>query len=480
MCYIYRLIVLCCLGISVQLSANTEYEVFSQLVQKLPKGSVHSIDVQTVTGQNIYQSNAEQNLLPASTVKTITAIIALQVLGESFRFSTQLLASKPLSFTYQGDLALKFSGDPSFTREQLAALIAQLKSEGVKRIGGNIWLDNSAFQGYSRPHGVSWDDASVCFGAPVAAIILDRNCFYALLKPARKAEQLTALEYRHPEWGITVDNQITTVVAQDDKQHDVQACSQEVWPDSKQQYRLTGCMEADDKALPLSFAVVRPEEAAKDYVRRLLSQNKIKLDGDIKIGEPNKSFNCLVTESHSAPLPVLLDWMLEQSDNLYADSLLKTLGSMNQQSADKAGSFESGVQVVMAALEAQKAQPVAGRLVDGSGLSRYNLMSAADFVRILNLGWQLWGGNAPWLRQREHKAYWFKTGSMSGVNNIVGYAFPKGKPPVIFAVMVNGLWPESSEKNDDRRAFYAHIREWHDQFIEAVTQPVAKHRPIGR
>ncbi len=138
-----------------------------RLINTLPEGHIHSIKViEAQTGKVLFERNGDYNLLPASTVKTITAISAYHALGKNYRYTTALLSNRPISNAqkiYTGDLVLTFSGDPSLKRYDLAKLLASLRDNSIEVIKGNIWLDGSIYNGYPRASGASWDDHNICF-----------------------------------------------------------------------------------------------------------------------------------------------------------------------------------------------------------------------------------------------------------------------------------------------------------------------------
>ncbi|MGO0309033.1 D-alanyl-D-alanine carboxypeptidase/D-alanyl-D-alanine endopeptidase [Endozoicomonas acroporae] len=437
-----------------------------RLISTLPPGHIHSIKViEAETGKVLFDRNSRFNLLPASTVKAITAISAYRVLGEEYRYQTRLLGNKPLAGAkeYAGDLVLTFSGDPSLTRHDLSELLGKLINKGVKVIRGNIWLDGSIYSGYPRAGGASWDDHNICFAAPVSAMILDRNCFFGWLVPSGTEGQLSKMVYDEPHWQLSVDNRIAIRKPQ---AHEPDGCVQEVWPSSNHEYRLEGCIAPDAKPMRMAFSVRDPERAAARFVESFLQANNIRLEGRVVVEKPQGDFTWLMASHHSAPVPDLLQRVLDKSDNLYADSLLKTIGSSVK---GEKGSYSSGTEAVLAMLREEGVDLTRGRLVDGSGLSRYNMLSADDFTEVLQTGWKSWGENAPWLASRDDERSWLKTGYMSGVNSMVGYAFPENNSPLIFAVLLNGLRPVQPATNEEVRAFHHEIRLFHRAFLERLT-----------
>ncbi|MCX8018491.1 MAG: D-alanyl-D-alanine carboxypeptidase, partial [Rhodocyclaceae bacterium] len=90
--------------------------------------------------------NAQQPMNPASLMKLVTTLAALETLGPTASFRTEALASGPLeNGVLMGDLILRGSGDPKFTHERLWLLLRELRGRGLKEIRGELVLDRSAF-----------------------------------------------------------------------------------------------------------------------------------------------------------------------------------------------------------------------------------------------------------------------------------------------------------------------------------------------
>lgn len=435
-----------------------------RLVSTLPAGSIKGIEVKEAdSGKLLYALNSGNNLLPASTLKTLTAFAAYEHLGADFRFQTRLLSQRKINNrrTYHGHLALEFNGDPSLRREDLAQMLGALAAKGVHEIYGNIWLDNSAYDGYPRAGGTSWDDQNICFAAPSTAIIVDGNCFFGWLEPAKNGQK-AVMKYDHPEWRLEIDNQIVT---RSPKDSELLGCVQEVWPSQEYEYRLEGCIRPDNKPMRMAFSVRDVERTLKRYVKSYLKNKGVQLKGRILVGRPPVVMQHELAVHESLPLPALLEPVLEKSDNLYSDSLLKTLG---RELTGGAGSYYSGTTKLREIFVGYNVPLSYAHINDGSGLSRYNLISPEDMNQVLMMGWQQWGEDAPWLLNRDKKEYWLKTGYMNGVNNMAGYVFPESDQTLIFTVILNGLRPEYPSDRESRTQFHQQIREFHRAFLEVL------------
>ncbi|MEB0118192.1 D-alanyl-D-alanine carboxypeptidase/D-alanyl-D-alanine-endopeptidase [Undibacterium sp. RTI2.2] len=98
---------------------------------------------------------ADTPVSPASTIKLVTTLVALEELGPTFRWKTQILSETPikqgglpgdLNGGLFGDIYLRGGGDPNFTWDKLAFMLRSLRSQGVRNIVGDIVLDRHYFQ----------------------------------------------------------------------------------------------------------------------------------------------------------------------------------------------------------------------------------------------------------------------------------------------------------------------------------------------
>ena len=430
------------------------------LISELPVGSIYSIQVRDpVSGNILFEDGAQQNLVPASVLKVLTATLAYEALGDEFRYVTRIESSRPVrQGKVKGPVVLKFSGDPSLTHDHLRELIRNLKKKNIATIQGDIWLDAGVFSGYDRAGGVSWDDLNICFAAPAAAMILDRNCFYAWLKPGKKEGHKTRIEYDNSDWGLTVDNRVVTTEEE---------CPLEVFASAKHEYRLEGCVSPGSRSVRLAFSVSNVERAVRKFIVSELRKNKIQLKGRIITGRPEKEMPVILAEHQSDFLPSLLKPVLEKSDNLYSDSILKTVAYAR---SGEPGSYAAGIQSARELLGEQGVGFGTSRLVDGSGLSRYNFISASTLVDVLMFGWSRWGEASPWLIDRTKKGRWLKTGYMSGVSSMAGYVFPDDEKPLVFAVILNGLMPPLPASKEEMRSFRKSIRGFHRSFLKVLSK----------
>ncbi len=112
----------------------------------------HQLDPQDVgyhlfrltDGQVVDTYDADTPRIPASTTKLITALAALEILGEGYRFKTRLLVSgKVHESTLHGDLYLVGGGDPTLSTNDLSGFVDTLEAAGVAQVRGRFTFDES-------------------------------------------------------------------------------------------------------------------------------------------------------------------------------------------------------------------------------------------------------------------------------------------------------------------------------------------------
>ncbi|MCG3721693.1 serine-type D-Ala-D-Ala carboxypeptidase [Vibrio cincinnatiensis] len=436
----------------------------------LPQGARRGLLIQT-QGEvtlNLQPTNSGY-FPPASTLKVITALASQLELGDQFSFETQLRSNNQ-------DLALIFSGDPTLTTEHLKTLLLRYKQQKGIRIRGDIWLNTQHFTGYQRAVGWPWDSLGVCYSAPVSAVNIDGNCIQASIYTQ---EEGTTRVYVPPHYPIYVESDAQTVTqAQQQAQH----CDLELIASHDNHYRLSGCLAQRSQPLPLKFAIQNTELYAQRVIYQLLNQLGMALEGEVKIGAPESQHWDNIATHQSEPLPQLLTTMLQDSDNLIADALLKTLG---QKFFLQPGSFNNGSEALKQIIFARTGIDLNdAQIVDGSGLSRNNRIRLESMRQILYYLWQhdselnliqslATAGESGTLRYRRSmrnenirgrlKA---KSGSLYGTHNMVGYSLDKaGKPQALFVQFITDYFPAEP---DPLKPVEAPITRFEQQFYQMI------------
>jgi serine-type D-Ala-D-Ala carboxypeptidase/endopeptidase (penicillin-binding protein 4) len=435
-------------------------ERWQSLLPLAPTGSQIGLRVEPLDAGGTVNIDYQSDLLlpPASTLKLLTAHAAELQLGADFRYQTRLWRrGQQQGSQWLGDWRLEFSGAPDFSRTQLNSLLAQIKQQGISRISGDLLLDSSAFDGYDRGNGWPWNNLGVCYSAPASAVILDGNCVAASLTPGEP--DALARFFVPPHQPLEVDNEVSTVTLQQQLET---LCELEVDTGPGNHYRLHGCVASNRKIVPLNFAINDPVAFTRDVIAQQLQELGIQWQGQIR-GVSNAGTGWqAVMQVESAPLSQLLREMLQDSDNLIADSLLKTLSNQD----GSPGNFRNGVRLMTRQLETtlgQRLEPAT--LVDGSGLSRDNLLQASQLAALLRqlartpgaISYQALAvaGESGTLHYRStlrkpplRGNVRAKSGTLNGTSNLAGYITGASGQRYLFVLMISGI----SLSDADRRA----------------------------
>ncbi|NNM58371.1 MAG: D-alanyl-D-alanine carboxypeptidase/D-alanyl-D-alanine-endopeptidase [Legionellales bacterium] len=405
------------------------------------------------TGQILYQSNINQPLVPASNLKVFTATAALEYLTPNFQYKTYIASATPaiVNGVFHGDLYLVFSGDPSLTRQDINDLFAQLKQQGIGRIIGHIYLDDTLFDHDASVPDALAEDASYCFSAPVFADNLDHNCIGITAKPSLRVGAPALVSLIQQPNSMNLINQITTASRK--------SCNIVATPSANNSYLLTGCISSRAKAQYFSVPAQNMRVYSMGVVQIALKQANISLAGQILFGK--KSIHMQVMASHqSDPLPVLLKHMLKESDNLYANSIVKTVGAYYSK---RQGTWQTGTSAVMSILtKYNQVDFTSANLVDGAGLSRLNVITPAQMLQVLTTVYQkpaifaalmqalpIAGVDGTLKSRLTDAAYrnnvHAKTGTMSDVSSLSGYLQNRSKQTIAFAIMINDNSPHPAK-----------------------------------
>ncbi|WP_223823708.1 serine-type D-Ala-D-Ala carboxypeptidase [Candidatus Enterovibrio escicola] len=341
----------------------------SMLEAMLPIGSQLTLLVQDANSmQTLIELNDHILLPPASTQKLVTALAAALYLPQNFTFDTHV-------YRRSNDIIFQFSGDPTLKRKDLQSLINEMKIQGIRRINGDVWLDGSIFTGYERAVGWPWDILGICYSAPSAAISLERNCVHSAVYSVENKRNTRVLVSNFQPVSIKSD---AIMVTKEEKKS--LHCTLELYYRNNNSYRLSGCLLHRNQPFPLKFAVQNTKKFVSDILLSEFKKAGVPIKGKIQIGAPYGGRHLISTHS-SVKRDELLNTMLKRSDNLIAENLLKTMGHRYY---NQSGTFTNGITAIKAILKEKSNIDLSHAvMVDGSGLSRNNRMTAKQLMLVM-------------------------------------------------------------------------------------------------
>jgi serine-type D-Ala-D-Ala carboxypeptidase/endopeptidase (penicillin-binding protein 4) len=402
------------------------------------------------TGKTLYTHDANHLFLPASTMKLFTATAALAALGPDYRFNTRMMTNSQTMTkgTLNGNLWFVFNGDPSFTRKNLQTMIASLKKDGISHIKGRVFLDANRFDQVNYAPGWIWDDLSYAYAAPVNGAILNENKFTLTLTPAKTSGFATQLTTPHlPQSIVRFKNTLPTLTTYNPH------CVVAIYQHQDNHYWVNGCYLKAWGTQHRSLAITDPRTYARILIRDDLKKSGITYRGKITNRTAPANANELGFHS-SKPLRILITHMLKKSDNLYADSLFKTLGATYFKTQ---GTWQNGAKALVSILGKDTTINFDHSLItDGAGLSRYNLITPRQLSKLLYFGYHDmdiepelltalpiagYDGTLTYRmsRLKKPRVVRGKTGTMNGVSALAGFLSNSPKHVLSYVIIINNF-----------------------------------------
>jgi D-alanyl-D-alanine carboxypeptidase/D-alanyl-D-alanine-endopeptidase (penicillin-binding protein 4) len=408
------------------------------------------------TGETLYALNERKLMMPASNMKIVTLAAAIDRLGWDYTYATRFLAAGSIQAgSLQGDVIVVGSGDPSFgsggsADAALDACAEKLKGLGVRTIAGRIIGDDNAFDDDGLGFGWSWDDLPDDYAAAVGALQFNENSARLTVAPGLAVGDVAAIGIEPPGAGLTIDNHLQT--GGEGSPLTIEARR---LPGSSR-LELRGSMPLGSLAVSRIVSVENPTQFVVNTVRRGLIARGIDVRGDAididDIADRLPRDHAIELFVHrSQPLSALAVRLMKASQNLYAETLLKTIGSANG-----AATALAGRGAAEAALQRWGVAADGMILRDGSGLSRYDYVTPETLVVILShvaADERLRGpfeASLPVAGRDGTLANQFKgtpadgrvrakTGSMANVRSLAGYATTAAGEPLVFSIIANNF-----------------------------------------
>ncbi len=394
-------------------------------------------------GRPLFVRREKVPAVPASTFKLLVAVAALQTLGPDFRFETRFESKgPPQNGTIDGDLYLIGDGDPSLTADQLRGGVGAIARLGTTDITGGVVADASVFGG--REVNPAWDpdDLQYDYAAGTSALSLDEGTVELHVVPASLGVP-ARIDVRPPSDAVRIRGGVLTGYA---TSLSIQRAAE------RNDFTLAGHVAVNAEQSFYRPVIDQPLYAA-GVARSMFRARNITVEAPPRTGVAPAG-GTVLWKHYSAPLKALLNHMLFESDNHYAEQLLRALGAHE----GSIGTEASGA-IVERTVFTRLGAPADGlRIVDGSGLApsdriaplalasllaRANLFPTGDvlFHDLARVGIE---GTV-----RHHDVTTAlgkaraKSGHIENVNALAGYVDTRRHGRVAFAILVNSPYADA-------------------------------------
>jgi D-alanyl-D-alanine carboxypeptidase/D-alanyl-D-alanine-endopeptidase (penicillin-binding protein 4) len=391
------------------------------------------------TGESLYELNPDMLFVPASNQKLFTSAAALAELGKDFQFLTQVSVDRDSSRIF-----IRGSGDPLMATRDLDSLAGLLKDLLPRDSTWTLVGDVSYFDDIYWGEGWMWDDEGEDYSAAISPLTVNSNTVTVYLRPGKDSSIDAQVE---PQTGYVAIENAASIPPDTPV---VPLRVSRTWRERSNIVRVTGHMRGRDTLLERHPSVWQPEL----YFLTLLAERLNRLAVNVRtMTIDTVSAHAESVATFSRGLDSVITFLNKNSDNLSAENLLKTLGAERN---GKPGTGRGGVSMVKRFLSTIEVDTTGQIIVDGSGLSRYNLTSPETVVRVLS---------AIYHRREQFEVFYHslpiagvdgtlsdrmigtpaegnlraKTGTLSGVSALSGYVRTANGEMLAFAILMNNF-----------------------------------------
>jgi serine-type D-Ala-D-Ala carboxypeptidase/endopeptidase (penicillin-binding protein 4) len=349
-------------------------------------------------GRVLNSRDGDRLFTPASNMKIFTTAVALDALGANYRWRTSVYSARQMDANgvLDGDLTLYGRGAPDFdskAKGSLPALVDQLYERGLRRVRGSVIGDESYFRAETYAVGWQWNDLQWYYGAEPSALTIDENSVEVTIAPAKKGGSAASVVVNPDDKYVRLTNNTTTGARDAITSIGIQRGL------SNNELQVWGEFPASGRSFSAFLSVHDPALHAATIFKRLLTARGIQVEGDarsrdFRVAESDRVDPRTAVELaniESAPLSEIVRETNKESNNLFAELLLRTLGKERGATAPDPnprrnatrGDDVAGTAVVKKWLIDHGVAVRDLAIHDGSGLSRLDLITPESAVQLL-------------------------------------------------------------------------------------------------
>lgn len=347
----------------------------------IPADAVSILVTEIDTGKQVIRWHDETPRNPASTMKLVTTLAALDILGPSYQWKTEMYALGTVDGgRLDGDLLIKGYGDPFLVTERVWRMLRELSQSGLREISGDVVIDDSYFD-------VPWVDPGEFDQQPLRAYNVAPNALLMNLKVVRfwfapdTATNAVRVVLEPPLENLRVENRLALA---DGSCRGYQRGISIVPRDDYATMVLDGSFPNRCKNYALSRTALDHNAYAYGLFAALWKEGGNTLGGTWRKGVAPAGEKPYMTFPSEA-LGDIVRHINKNSNNVMARQLLYTLAA---ETFGAPGTEQGGRAVIDDWLAKKLPGADSVRLDNGAGLSRIARINARDFDRLLHFAWQ--------------------------------------------------------------------------------------------
>lgn len=418
------------------------------------------------SGDLLYTRNANKSMLPASVTKLATTAAALEYLGPNARLRTELYADGRVNDgVLEGNLIIRGAGDPTIAEELgaygysglLVQWIDSVRASGIQRIEGDVVGDDDIFDDVPYGPAWQWDDVPFYYSAEVSGLSYNENVVQFSLVGRRRGSRADVTWAPFTTYVTPVNESVT--ISRDSSV--VERYRRD--PDDNIFFLMSRVPEGRVEREALT--VHNPTRYFAHVFLETLEGAGIEVSGeaqDVDDLETKPAYQAgrvrRIAVHDSPPIARIAALVNQPSHNLSAESLFKLLGTIPKSDGEPhpPGTWARGAEIVASTLARAGVDTSRVRLLDGSGLSRMNLITPRALVQLLGymadhpdgdvreayLASLPVGGREGTLSSRFRSGpaagkVRARTGTMTSVSGLAGYVERPAGKPIAFAILCN-------------------------------------------
>jgi D-alanyl-D-alanine carboxypeptidase/D-alanyl-D-alanine-endopeptidase (penicillin-binding protein 4) len=338
----------------------------------------------------LFKRNSTLKLIPASVAKLFTSVLALKVLGGSYRFPLEVFSDSKPGLSQRkgggignvGNLYVRGYGDPTLVDERIWFVAKTLKEQGVREVR-DLVLDDTLFVNARGPQGYRAYDAGL------GALTVNHNSYAVHVAPASSGSK--ALVSFTPGAPLRIKNQVRTVAGSRVKVQISQnpksaSFSPRLTASSNENYKklsidpvdvvVSGSIGEHAKVKTIYRSAPDPTYYFAGIFRAALENAGIRVKGDVLVGETSGNAE-LLRSFESRELALILRELNQYSNNITAGQILFLLGQ------DSNGYFRQDIGLKRIEGLLGSLGDFESRLYDGSGLDRKSRVSVETINKLL-------------------------------------------------------------------------------------------------
>jgi len=389
----------------------------------------------------LFEYNANTGLAAASTQKIITSTAAFELLGKDYRYQTKFFHDGKIEKNVlKGSMYLMGSCDPTFGSWRYTAtkpevilknITAAFKKKGIRATQGYYITVDSAFSSKAIPDGWIWQDIGNYYGAGAYQLNWRENQFDVKLRsgdnigdPVEVAVETAFLKAYKNELKAAAkgsgDNAYVYLPVGMDGQS-----------------LLQGTIPVGEKSFTISAATADP---GNNFIAELYHNMRADSIEFRSYAEAESKTRDLIYTHQSPPLDSINYWFMRRSINLYGEALIKAIAYEKK----GYGSTEGGIELVRNFFHERGIDKNSLRMIDGSGLSPQNRITAASLVSVLQFA-----KSRPWFASfyeslPMYNGMKLKSGSIGGARAFAGFHTATDGKQYVVAIIINNYSGSSS------------------------------------